>query len=120
MIKTSYFAKIKQLNIPVDDCVAITLGAAFWKGEKETNLAPTKELLNWWKSLSKEEQLSKEFQSKYKKEYVKTVLNKLNPKEIYKKYNNKIFLCFEKTGDFCHRHIVSSWLKYHGFECEEL
>ena len=41
-------------------------------------------------------------------------------KEIYEKYNNKIFLCFEKTGDFCHRHIVSSWLKYHGFECEEL
>ena len=120
MIKTSYFANVKKLNIPVEKCVAITLGAAFWKGEKANELVPTKELLNWWKSLSKEEQLSKEYQLKYKKEYVRTVLNKLNPKEIYEKYNNKIFLCFEKTGDFCHRHIVSSWLKYHGFECEEL
>lgn len=120
MIKTSYFAKIKKMNIPQKNCVAITLGASFWKGEKANELAPPSNLLNWWKSLSKEQQLSDEYQIKYKKYYVKMILNKLNPQEIFDKYNNKIFLCFEKSCDFCHRHIVASWLKYHGFECEEL
>ena len=28
-------------------------------------------------------------------------------------------ICYEKPSDFCHRHLVSEWLKERGFDIEE-
>lgn len=30
-----------------------------------------------------------------------------------------VLICYEKPGDFCHRHLVAKWLKKNGFSCEE-
>ena len=30
-----------------------------------------------------------------------------------------VLLCYEKRGDFCHRHLVADWLNKNGFNCEE-
>ena len=45
----------------------------------------------------------------------------LNKAESFKKdENSKIALiCYEKSEDFCHRHLVAYWLKCNGYECEE-
>ena len=33
-------------------------------------------------------------------------------RNIATKYNKEIvFLCFEKSGDFCHRHILAKWIE---------
>ena len=52
--------------------------------------------------------------------YKKETLSILDPIEISNKYKDSIFLCYEKTGDFCHRHIVSSWLSENGIVVEEV
>ena len=28
-------------------------------------------------------------------------------------------VCYEKPGDFCHRHLVAEWLRENGYDCEE-
>lgn len=32
---------------------------------------------------------------------------------------NIALICYEKSGDFCHRHIVADWLKASGIEVNE-
>ncbi len=50
----------------------------------------------------------------YKKEYYSTVLNKLNPKEVYEELgDDAVLLCWERPDKFCHRHIVAQWLSEH-------
>lgn len=29
-------------------------------------------------------------------------------------------VCYEKSGDFCHRHIVADWLNQAGYDVKEL
>ena len=53
------------------------------------------------------------------------VLDKLNPTEVWKKLSElsdgKPFalICYEKPGDFCHRHLVAEWLERQGYEIDE-
>ena len=42
----------------------------------------------------------------------------------FKEYNTSehdcVLLCYEKPGDFCHRHILANWLEENfGFKVEE-
>jgi uncharacterized protein (DUF488 family) len=30
-----------------------------------------------------------------------------------------VLLCYETIGKYCHRHLVSDWLRRHGIECRE-
>lgn len=47
----------------------------------------------------------------YTEQYYKEVLNQLDPEEVYNDLGqNSILLCWEKTGEFCHRHLVAEWL----------
>lgn len=109
MIYTSYFAK------PPKDIegVAICRGIPEWfHGKTFQEVAPTIGLLHDYKAgLITEE----EYAVRYKRE----VLDKLDPVDIAKKLDGKALLCWEKPGDFCHRHLLASWLREHGFECEE-
>jgi len=110
MIYTSYFSS-KKYNIELG--VSIARYANFWKGEICQELFPSKELLADYKA-----DLINE--SQYKARYVVETLSKLNPKELAAKLNNKVLLCYEKSGDFCHRHIVADWFNQNGIACEEL
>lgn len=38
--------------------------------------------------------------------------------EAYKK--DIVFVCYEKPGDFCHRHLLAEWLTFNGFYCTEI
>ena len=80
--------------------------------------------------VSKDSILMNYFASKFKllnfdEEY--TSVNSLN--ELIKKRINELktmsptediaLVCYEKPGDFCHRHLVAKWLTDNGFTCEE-
>lgn len=114
MIYTSYFS---SRRFPINLGVAITLGGKFWKGDVYKALAPTPQILNWWKN---ERQKWKNPELVYEKLYIRDVLNKLDVHQVAKDLNGKVLLCFEKEGDFCHRHIVAKWLSENGYECHEV
>ena len=46
---------------------------------------------------------------------VTEILNKLDKEEVLKFLDSFetdiILLCYEKSGDFCHRHIVADWIE---------
>ena len=117
MIYTSYFSSKKYKP---EEGISIARWCKFWSGLSYTALAPSTELLSWWKSLSSIEQETTEAKQCYANLYKEQTLSKLNPAEVAMILEGKTLLCFEKAGDFCHRHIVAEWLRDAGFECEEL
>ena len=116
MILTSYFAKYHG-----DNGVAICRGAKWWTGEKYLALAPPSTLIAWWKNHGHTpDTCEKECWGAFRKMYYKEVLDKLDVHTVAKELDGKILLCFEKTRDKCHRHIVAEWLRNAGYDCREL
>lgn len=103
LIRTSYFAKYKESN-----GVSIALKSPEWfKGESYKALAPSWSILgNYQSSLQ-----TKEDQQVYETRYRAEILAKLDPETIATALNGKVLLCYERSYDFCHRHIVAQWLK---------
>ena len=98
-MQTSYYAKYKGEN-----AVSIALSKPKWYQCREyKKLAPTWDLLNKYKK-DKDEVY-------YIEHYYRDILNKLDPKQVYKELGeDAVLLCWEKSSDFCHRHIVAEWL----------
>lgn len=113
MIYTSYFEAVRDFK-DTNRLVSI----AFWTIpefkhiQKYTKLAPTQDILARFKEDKNE--------GAYTKAFYKQVLNRLDPGYIFRKFDDKILLCYEKPGKFCHRHIVSRWLRNHGYPCQEM
>jgi hypothetical protein len=109
-MKTSYFSRSGRHP----NAIAICRGIPKWfKGQSYQALAPS------W-ALVKESNIEL-----YRAEYYRTVLSLLNPKQViddlYRLSTDPILLCYEKPGEFCHRHEVAKWLMESvGYEVEEL
>lgn len=119
MIYTSYFARIKQIEsggfIPIGICAK----PPYWfDGLNYTPLAPSFECLELYKR-------NKDVLA-YTQRYNTEVLDKLDPVQVVNELQNMakgrafVLVCFEKPSDFCHRQLVASWLRGHGYACEEL
>lgn len=105
-IYTSYFAKEKQLIGLGVLPIAISLFPPKWfNGQRIGYLAPKKYMLD--DTLTEEQ---------YEEMYIKDVLEKVDIKTLgltlrdISHGKDVAFLCFEKSGDFCHRHILAKWL----------
>ena len=110
-MNTSYFAKYKGEN-----AVSIAGKAPDWfKGRQYKKLAPK---YDWWKKW-RDESLSEEW---YKEQYYKTILDKLDARQVYEELGeDAVLLCWEKSGKFCHRHLIADWFqKELGIEVTEL
>ncbi len=120
VLKTGYFAKIKQYQDAGFTPVSIARTAPrFVKGALPyPYLAPTKELFQGWKK-----GYYNEFD--YKDIFERDVLNHVPQHDVLSdlleltKSKKIVLLCWEKSGSFCHRHLVSDWFKKGGYECEE-
>lgn len=118
---TSYFAKVKQLQESGFNnlvCVAGYAPKFFYDTPNARfypDLAPRKEWFWEWKN----GHLSNDW---YIEKYNETVLSKLNPEKVVEDLgDNAVMLCYEKPGDFCHRHIIADWLhKNTGIEVKEV
>jgi uncharacterized protein (DUF488 family) len=103
LIRTSYFAKYKEA-----DGVSIALKSPEWfKGESYKFLAPSWSIL--WNFKSSGQTIADE--QEYERRFRAEILSKLDPKVIAQGCDGKVLLCYEKSGYFCHRHIVANWLK---------
>lgn len=104
-------------NCKIGDLVSISGNkgkSVNFTGNAYTKLAPKKEFWKTWHdNIGK---ISEEENNKfYMQEFYKQVLLKLNPEEVLRDLEkfgkNVILLCYEENQDFCHRHLVATWLE---------
>lgn len=121
MIYTTYFAKLKSLPkeiIPIAICGKAPTG---YIGPDYRALAPKYDILMHWKATRDDEYFIKSFNEQ--------VLDNLNPAKVVAELYHKAgkaycegdiaLVCYEKSTDFCHRHLVASWLRANGYSCGE-
>lgn len=112
MIHTSYYTSpiVRDSEFST---VGISAYPPFWAKDTELYepLAPDKRLLSDYKN-------SFCTKAEYVERY-RNQLSKLDPVRVAKDLDGKTMLCFEKIGDFCHRHILEAWLREHSISCEE-
>ena len=116
MIYTSYFAKLSKLPQNITPIAICGKSPEWYKGLEYKKLAPKWSFFSEWKKTH-----DNEF---YIKHFNKEVLNLLNAdnviEELYALANKNpdediVLICYEKPSDFCHRHLVASWLNQHGY-----
>jgi len=111
-MNTCYFAKYRnKLN-----GISIALFPPhYFKGQCYPLLAPSYELLRDFKNKLITDQ-------QYKTMYLELLnTRKLTGQKVLLDIgNDAVLLCYEKKEDFCHRHIVSEWLRSQNIDCLEL
>ena len=66
----------------------------------------------------------------YIKCFNEQVLSKLNATNVILDFSKMVndfnlgkvdicLICYEKPGNFCHRHLVAKWFKENGIDCKE-
>lgn len=117
MIYTSYFANLRNLPegvVPVAICGGLP---KFYKGLVFKDLAPE---YNSFKEYKESGDVGA-----FSKKYDELVLAKLNVSDVvHKLYKlsggmDVCLVCYEKSGSFCHRELVSRWLTGNGYDCCE-
>lgn len=103
-VYSSYYARACRI-VPDKRLVAISIGIPDnFGGEICRELNPPISLLNDYKN-------GKCTEEEYIDRYKNSVLNGLNPREIYEKLKGKVILCYCGAGRFCHRNLVLEWLR---------
>lgn len=118
MIYTGYFAKTKKYIEDGYTPVSIAGRApGFYTGIQYKKLAPSWAIFKLWKDGDIDN-----FQ--YTEMFRENILANLNSREVRQELEsfgeNVVLLCYEKAGDFCHRHIVADWLETTGIRVEEV
>lgn len=117
MIYTSYFAKLKKLPsdiVPISICGKAPV---WYQGIQYKKLAPKYNFFKEWQETKDNDYYIHCFNEQ--------VLSFLNPVTVVKELCNLskgkdiALICYEKPGDFCHRHLVADWLRQAGFSIEE-
>lgn len=104
---TSCFKNIKKLkSLGYSNFVSIAGKCPdYYHGKEYKKLAPK---YYWWKQWH-DENLSNDW---YKEQYFNTVLNVLDPVQVFKDVgDDAVLLCWESPGHFCHRRLVAQWFK---------
>lgn len=118
---TSYFAKVKQLQESGFNNLVCVAGYApkFFYDTPNARFYPDLAPRRGWFWEWKNGHLSNDW---YIAKYNETVLSKLNPEKVVEDLgDNAVMLCYEKPGDFCHRHLIADWIaKNTGMTVEEV
>ena len=104
-METGYYAQAKK--IALDNCIGISRGKNRWIKIPHyyQALAPSYDLIINLKNTGDE--------TAYIKDY-NQMLRQLNAQQVWDDLHaitdNPVILCYEKSSDFCHRHLVAEWL----------
>lgn len=116
MIYTSYFSNYRNFPIGLEPIsIAFYPHQSGFNGRTFWALTPDHKMLIGYKQ-------GKVTQEEFKVRYL-AKLDALLAKEgidAFQELNGLILLCYEKRGEFCHRHILAEWLRSHGFEVTEV
>lgn len=120
MIYTGYYAKLKKYEneglypIAISGKVPDFYTKAYW-----SDFAPRYDMFLEWKS-GKIDNFQytvqyKEWLNSLDKQEIRDII-----KELEDENKTIIFLCYEKSGEFCHRHVLADWLEENlGMRVEE-
>lgn len=121
MIYTGYFAQLRNIPqniIPISICAQVP---KWYTGLQHKKLAPKYGFFTEWKKNQDNDY--------YIEHYNKEVLSGLNANDIVSelygllpeesKGLDIVLVCYEKSTDFCHRHLVADWLRQNGIACAE-
>lgn len=120
MIYTSYFAKLSKLPANITPIAICGKSPEWYKGIQYKKLAPKWSFFSIWKETHDNEYYIKHFNEE--------VLNPLNANDVVNELYSLagknqdadiVLICYEKPGDFCHRHLVADWLTSNGYPVEE-
>ena len=120
MIYTSYFAKLSKLPANITPIAICGKSPEWYKGIQYKKLAPKWSFFSIWKETHDNEYYIKHFNEE--------VLNPLNANDVINELYSLagknqdadiVLICYEKPGDFCHRHLVADWLTSNGYPVEE-
>jgi len=108
MIYTGYYAKLKTYEKAGLQPVSIAGRAPdFYKGPQYKSLAPEYKMFMDWK---KGRINNSEYTTIFLK-HLETLDKEAVRRALEGFGEDVILLCYEKPGDFCHRHIVADWLE---------
>lgn len=117
-IYTSYYAKCRKIPHTITRISIAGKAPTGYRGIEYKVLAPKKDFFMKWKDNHDNDY--------YIECFNKQVLSVLNPADVYNRLEELsggqdiVLLCYEKSGDFCHRHLVADWLsKNLGIEVKE-
>lgn len=118
MIRTSYYSKVENFTGIVK--IGIFRTSTYYVPTIE-ELYPTWDIINEYKQSGNVER----FTSRYINEVlsntsVDMVMSKIRRICAEQRSYNVVLLCYEGKGKFCHRLIVSEWLRADGYEVQEL
>lgn len=117
-IQTSYYSNWRNFN---KDAIPIAISRYIPKWYNcihYQKLAPSESILKTYKETYDI--------GYYIETYMKETLSRLKSQSVYRDLlilsDNRpvILLCYEKSEDFCHRHLVSDWFNQNGIFCKEL
>lgn len=117
IIYTSYFGKMKKFPdnfFPIAICQYLP---KWYNGANIKLFAPSSAILNEYHLTNNK----KIYTQKYLKQIVEIENIDLYINKIFEKCGDKIpvLLCYEKSNEFCHRHILSAILRIYGYNCKE-
>ena len=117
MVYTGYFSRVKKYTEA--DLIPISIARyspKWWNYDTCSLLAPTSGLLMRYKAGKvNPEEYEREYREYLDNINVKAILENLIPGK-----RNIILCCYEKPGDFCHRHIFADYVFEHfGIKMEE-
>lgn len=117
MIYTTYFSRLKSLPkeiVPISICGKAPDG---YKGLQYKKLAPKYDFFMKWKETHDNDY--------YIRCFNKQVLSALNVKEVVADLmamsagQDIALICYERPGEFCHRHLVANWLNQNNIKVKE-
>jgi predicted CopG family antitoxin len=123
--RTGYFSKIKQYTLNGFLPVSISRWPPKWyTGKKYPELAPSADLLKRYKDgVTDDAGYDKEYNEFLKSEAgvaAITGLKKFETDVMEMGFKGVVLCCFEKPGDFCHRHLLADEMsKTYGIDIEE-
>lgn len=115
-IVTSYFAKADKLPAAMEQVAICLYRPKRFHGLQLKTLAPSATLLHDYKCTKDIAFYSARFKAYLNSLDFSAVMQEL---EEVGRGRDIALLCYEKSDDFCHRHLVAEWLSSHGQPCEE-
>ena len=111
MIFTGYYAKLNQYkNLGLEPIAISGKRPNFYEGLYYPDFAPRYWMYQRWK----DKDITNEGYTEEYKKYLDT-LDKEEIRKDFKEYtvegNDIVLLCYEKSAEFCHRHVLAEWLK---------
>lgn len=110
-IRTNYIGN-RDLKSELRCCIISNVRANIPQWRRDLSLAPL------WKDVDSIKRGVIDYEE-FRRRYIENVLSNKNPEEVYKQYEGWYLLCCEKDDEFCHRRILSEWLRDAGFDVKE-